>query len=138
MSYINPVWMENEYIERVMAKDNFDITDYQARCDNEIELVCLMQNIGVSDIPVDDITGCTTSPILIKYGIDYLTFLIADSKAQAGVENSQNDVYDGVAKKHLQYSKETADKMTKNIILNITKEELPAGEISFIDSFPIY
>ncbi len=138
MSYINPEWIENDYIERVIAKNNFDITDYQARCDNEIELVSLVNSVGASDIPTDETTGFTTSPILKKFGIDYLTFLIARSKQQAGAENIDNDVYDGITTAYKMASDETKASMDKDLILNIGKEELPAGTIAYMDSFVIY
>ncbi len=138
MSYINPEWLENDYIERVMTKSNFDITDYQARCDNEIELVCLMNNLGASEIPTDEITEFTTSPMLMEFGIDYLTYLIARSKRQAGIENADNDVYDGIAKSYKEASDETKSEMTKELILNVGKEEISPESLSYADSFILY
>lgn len=133
MSYINPDWIENIHIERVLAKQDFVIDDFQMRCDTEIELQCSIQGVKASDIPTDGITGYTNSPILIQYGIDYLTYLIARGLREP---EDDNDVYDGIADIYYKAFMDTRGYITKDTILNVDKEELP--KTSFITSAPIF
>ena len=74
----------------------------------------------------------------LKYGIEYLTFLIASSKAQAGVKNNRNDVYDGIVAMYKEMAAETLATMNKDNILNIDKEELSEQSLSYADSCPLY
>ena len=133
MSYINPEWIENIHIERVLSSTDFDITDCQARCDNEMELQSLMVSVGATDIPTDILTGFTTSPILIKYGIDYLTYTIARAIRES---NDDNDVYDGIMEDYYNSAQATQSTFTNELILNIDKDPLPAS--SFIKQIPIF
>ena len=138
MSYINPDWLENEQIKGDLLAIDFDITDCQRVTDSEIELRCLMCNpsIGASDIPVDDITGFTTSPILMKYGRLYLTFVIARALRQAGSSNSQNDVYDGIMADYYKEAMDVAQFITHELVLNADKD--PVSNSAFINVVPLY
>ena len=138
MSYINPEWIENEQIKGDLLAVDFDIEDCQRVTDNEIELRCLMCNpsIGASDIPVDENTGFTTSPILMKYGRLYLTFVIARALRQAGSNNSQNDVYDGIMVDYYKEAMDTTDFLTYELILNVDKD--PVNNSAFINVIPLY
>ena len=138
MSYIDPEWIENEQIKGDLLASDFDIEDCQRVTDNEIELRCLMTSpsIGVDDIPVHETTGYTTSPILMKYGRLYLTFVIARALRQAGSNNSQNDVYDGIMTDYYKEAMDVANLITYELVLNIDKD--PVSKQAFMKVVPLY
>jgi len=92
-------------------------------------------SVDLSD-PAGSYKGATTSPILMKYGRLYLTFVIARALRQAGSNNSQNDVYDGIMADYYKEAMDTAEYLTYELILNISKD--PVSNSAFINVIPLY
>ena len=127
--------------EQIIGDVQHSSTDMVSRCQSttsrEIELRCLAckPSIGANDIPISDVTGFTTSPILVQFGVAYLTYTIARALRQSGSQNMQNDVYDGIMRDYAKEAERVAKYINYELVLNISKEAV--NDNAFIQFVPL-
>jgi len=138
MSYVNIDLLDCEQIIGDVQHSSTDMIDRcQATTSREIELRCLgcKPSIGASDIPTNELTGFTISPILVQFGVAYLTYTIARSLRQSGSLNMQNDVYDGIMRDYAREAERVARYITYELVLNVSKEAV--DDNAFVQFVPL-
>ncbi len=117
--YIDPDWLDNELIKGDIETADFNLEDCQRSVSIRIERLCSMTDpcITASNIPVSEVDGFTTSPILIEYGILYLTYIIARALKQY-----KDDVYDVVMSDYIAEADKTAKFIAYELVMNVAKE----------------
>jgi len=124
MGYIDRQYLTDIHFNRVLQKDPALIDSIEALVDIELKKIVRFVGLTPDQIPVDTITGYTTSEALIVYGV-YLFYIKLFESIQGGVD--KDDVYKD---KIIKYSND-AEKAKKDITLQsiIGNEENKASNM---------